>query len=320
MTDFIVGTLIEIPVAFTDPTGTPTDPDTLVFLVQRYSPAGTLATYTYGTDSAVVRDSAGTYHLEYLVETSGEYIWRANATGAVQRAVEGAFTGSSYFDDSPVPVTEATYYLTELVSGDGSITISTPAPGVRDLRAVGGGGGGVSAVTASSPLASSGGATPNLTLTGTVPAANLPAATTSTQGAAILATPSSDVTAGHVVQASDARLSNARTPTAHTHNGDGSGTVPYSALSGAPALAGIGTSFTANGDAYYVVSAALTLDAANPKTAGTATFTFAKALAASPTSFSAITTSTSFAVGDIVRWTCAGISGAYAAVTLPRVG
>lgn len=42
---------------------------------------------------------------------------------------------------------------------------------------------------------------PAVALTG----ADLPAATTSTQGAAILATPSTDVTAGHIVQASDTR-------------------------------------------------------------------------------------------------------------------
>jgi len=47
---------------------------------------------------------------------------------------------------------------------------------------------------------------------GTLAAARLPAATTSVQGAALLATPSSDVTAGHVVQANDARLSDARAP------------------------------------------------------------------------------------------------------------
>jgi phage-related tail fiber protein len=44
-----------------------------------------------------------------------------------------------------------------------------------------------------------------------------PSATTSTSGTVILATPSSDTTAGHVVQASDARLNDARTPTTHTH-------------------------------------------------------------------------------------------------------
>lgn len=97
MTDFIVGTLIEIPVSFTDPAGTPTDPDALVFLVALYSPAGAILTYTYGVDSAVVRESAGVYHLEYLVDAVGAYIWRAEATGAVQRAVEGSFTGKTYF-------------------------------------------------------------------------------------------------------------------------------------------------------------------------------------------------------------------------------
>jgi len=40
-------------------------------------------------------------------------------------------------------------------------------------------------------------------------------ASTSAKGVVQLATPSADVTAGHVVQASDARLSDARTPTAH---------------------------------------------------------------------------------------------------------
>lgn len=97
MTQFVIGTLIEIPVAFTDAAGTPTDPTALVFRVQLYVPTGTVQTFTYGVDVAVVRDSAGAYHLEYLVGAAGSYIWRAEATGAVQRAVEGDFTASTYF-------------------------------------------------------------------------------------------------------------------------------------------------------------------------------------------------------------------------------
>lgn len=97
MTHFIVGTLAVIPVAFTDPAGTAVDPTALVFRVQRYVPIGTEQTFTYGPDAAVVRESAGTYHLEYLVESRGTYIWRATATGAVQRAVEGDFTAETYF-------------------------------------------------------------------------------------------------------------------------------------------------------------------------------------------------------------------------------
>jgi hypothetical protein len=97
MTQFVIGTLIEIPVAFTDAAGTPTDPTALVFRVQRYVPTGAVQTYTYGVESAVVRDSAGAYHLEYLVEAAGSYIWQATATGAVQRAVKGDFTADTFF-------------------------------------------------------------------------------------------------------------------------------------------------------------------------------------------------------------------------------
>lgn len=57
-------------------------------------------------------------------------------------------------------------------------------------------------------------------------------ATESALGGVILATPSSDTTSGHVVQANDARLSDARTPTAHTHSGADitSGTVAAARL------------------------------------------------------------------------------------------
>jgi hypothetical protein len=92
LTNFTVGTLAVIPITFPD-----AEPDTLVFKVERYVPIGTIATYTYGVDAAVVHDGVGAYHLEYLVESSGSYVWRAEATGAVERAVEGTFTASTFF-------------------------------------------------------------------------------------------------------------------------------------------------------------------------------------------------------------------------------
>src|SRR4051812_34729221 len=101
MTEFIVGTLIKLPesIEFTDDAGVATDPDTVIFTVERYSPPppSAIQTYTYGTDAEVIKDATGTYHLEYLVAAQGTYLWRAAGTGAVQRAFEGWFTATTYF-------------------------------------------------------------------------------------------------------------------------------------------------------------------------------------------------------------------------------
>jgi hypothetical protein len=79
----------------------------------------------------------------------------------------------------------------------------------------------------------------------------------------------------------------------------------------------VAATFTAAADAYFPVHEALTLNIAGAVTAGTGTFAYAKALAASPTTFNAITTSTTFAAGDVLKITAASVTG-YCAVTLPR--
>jgi hypothetical protein len=161
------------------------------------------------------------------------------------------------------------YGITDITSADASVVITTPRAGIRDLRVVGGGGGGSGTVTsvglsmpsdfavANSPIIGAG----TLAVTANTQAANvvkagpasgvaaaptyralvaadLPTATTGAQGAAILATPSSDVTAGHVVQANDARLSDARPPTAHasTHISTGSDPIAGAVAGGAAGL------------------------------------------------------------------------------------
>lgn len=73
--------------------------------------------------------------------------------------------------------------------------------------------------------------------------------------------------------------------------------------------------FEANGDVYIVAAEAMTLGAATE--AGTGTLSYAKAAAATPTTFNSTTLPVSLAVGDILRVTCASI-GTYKAATLPR--
>jgi hypothetical protein len=97
----------------------------------------------------------------------------------------------------------------------------------------------------------------------------------------------------------------------------------WSAITGKPStfapsvLPPVAATFTSASDAYFPVHEAMTLNVAGKVTAGTGTFTIGKALAATPTSFTTITTSTSFAAGDVLKLTAASVTG-YCAVTIPR--
>jgi hypothetical protein len=76
----------------------------------------------------------------------------------------------------------------------------------------------------------------------------VPLATTSAQGAVVLATPSSDTTAGHAVQANDTRLSNPRAPTAHAashQNGGGDEVATATPAADAIPKAGAGSTLAA---------------------------------------------------------------------------
>lgn len=118
----------------------------------------------------------------------------------------------------------------------------------------------VTAVTGTPPITSSG---------GTTPAIGISAATTSTPGAVTLATPSSDTTAGHVIQANDTRLSDPRVPTAHasTHISTGSDPIAAAVAGGA---AGLLTGANATKLTQFVPATGKTLTVSNSLTlAGT---------------------------------------------------
>ena len=83
-----VGTTVRIACNFQDDDGTDIDPDGVVFKVR--SPAGTVTTYTYGTDAALVRQNTGDYYVDLVPTDSGRWHYRWVSSGAGKAtALEG---------------------------------------------------------------------------------------------------------------------------------------------------------------------------------------------------------------------------------------
>jgi hypothetical protein len=66
--------------------GVLTDPSGLTFKLQ--DPDGITTTYVAGTDSALVHDSTGKYHVVATLSKTGRWFYRFTATGTVQGAKE----------------------------------------------------------------------------------------------------------------------------------------------------------------------------------------------------------------------------------------
>ncbi|MEK6860967.1 MAG: hypothetical protein AABY07_03255 [Nanoarchaeota archaeon] len=59
---------------------TNTDPTGVKFQIK--NPSGTITTYIFGTDSQLVKDSVGNYHVDFLVNVSGDWNYSFEGTGA----------------------------------------------------------------------------------------------------------------------------------------------------------------------------------------------------------------------------------------------
>ena len=79
---YSVGDLIQISATWTNAVGTATDP-TAVFAQYR-NPSGDLTALTYGVDVALVRDSAGAYHVDIDANEAGTWRYRFYSTGTGQ--------------------------------------------------------------------------------------------------------------------------------------------------------------------------------------------------------------------------------------------
>lgn len=87
------GDLVRLTAAFTGSNGSAVDPGGLTFYIVG---PNTTATYIYGTDAELVKDSTGNYHVDFSVPTTGStaagvYTYRFEATGDNQAATEEKF-------------------------------------------------------------------------------------------------------------------------------------------------------------------------------------------------------------------------------------
>lgn len=83
----IVGAQVRLPFTVTDATGTLVDATTQTVTVTL--PDGTPST------PAVVHDSVGTYHADYVITLPGHHDWYATTTGPVTRSTVNAFNAGS---------------------------------------------------------------------------------------------------------------------------------------------------------------------------------------------------------------------------------
>lgn len=86
---FQVGDKIRLSAQFSDINGAASDPGGVLCKVRE--PSGTVTTYTYGVDAALVKDSTGNYHLDHLTTLAGRHVYGFYGITSGQAVAEGEF-------------------------------------------------------------------------------------------------------------------------------------------------------------------------------------------------------------------------------------
>lgn len=89
MNSYVKGNLVRVSGLFTDDAGAVLDPTVVKCAV--LAPGELPVSYTYGTDTDVIRDGAGQYHLDIDAQAEGVWRYRWHSTGNGQAANEAAF-------------------------------------------------------------------------------------------------------------------------------------------------------------------------------------------------------------------------------------
>lgn len=91
-----VNSPVRVAANFQDEDRVDIDPDTVT--VKFYSPSGTISTYVYLTDAALIKASTGDYYIDFTPNESGRWYYRWSSTGT-NKAI--AFEKSFLVDPSP---------------------------------------------------------------------------------------------------------------------------------------------------------------------------------------------------------------------------
>jgi len=89
MDNYFQGSRVRLKATFEDETHTLADPTTVTAKVE--NPNGTVTTYIYLTDAALVRESVGVYHLDIDVNVAKTWYYRFEGAGIVEAASQGSF-------------------------------------------------------------------------------------------------------------------------------------------------------------------------------------------------------------------------------------
>jgi hypothetical protein len=123
--DYITGATADIgPLEVKSAAGTLTDPTTVQITVR--DPAGTTTTYTYGTDSEVVKDATGEYRAVFEVDTAGQWEYTWLTSGGIALKLDGSFTVRAPFTTTPA-APENTYATVKDVAAANPARAYTPS-------------------------------------------------------------------------------------------------------------------------------------------------------------------------------------------------
>lgn len=87
-----IGDKRRMSASFTDPNDndSPIDPTTLTFNLT--SPSGEKITYVWNTDVELVQDSTGNFHVDYILNESGVWVYEFVGTGSAAQTEEETIT------------------------------------------------------------------------------------------------------------------------------------------------------------------------------------------------------------------------------------